>query len=343
MNIPDVILAQLEANEQVAKKFHYIETSVLTVLNFRDFFEQLLTKISQTFLIPHVWISIIQESNIAGQILTMEDSAILKSNTSFLTEKVFMTLVGPCRLPLLVNQNLEQFTPLMPPESNYVLGSLALVPIFLGDITVGSLNLADVSQERFKPGIDTDLLANLALKISLCLSNVAAHERLRAMAFNDPLTGLLNRRIMETILEREFERSMRYGSHLSVVFLDLDHFKNINDTFGHDQGDRTLVYFAGKLENAKRGTDIVARFAGDEFVVILPSTTDIEAESYIQRLETLMAEQPLKIEQGYLTIEFSWGIASIESPDIKTYSNLLKLADQRLYQSKSAKKNCLNH
>ncbi|MDY0219806.1 MAG: sensor domain-containing diguanylate cyclase [Desulfobacterium sp.] len=343
MNIPETILAQLEANEQVAKKFHYIETSVLTVLNFRDFFEQLLTKISQTFLIPHVWISIVQESKIACQILAMEDSTILKSSTGFLPQKDFLALVGHRRQPLLANQNLERFAPLLPPESSYKLGSIAIAPIFLDGITIGSLNQGDHSRDRFMPGIDTDLLARLALKISLCLSNVAAHEQLRTLAFHDVLTGLLNRRVMETILEREFQRSMRYDSPLSVVFLDLDHFKAINDAFGHDQGDKTLVYFAEKLENAKRTTDIVARFAGDEFVVILPSTTGKEAGRYIQRLETLLVDQPLRINQENHAIKFSWGTASIESLKIKTYSNLLKLADQRLYQSKNAKKKCLCH
>ena len=198
MKIPDAILARLEANEQVAKKFHHIEMSVLTILNFQDFFEQLLTRLGQTFQVPHVWISIFRDSAIADQILAMEDSAVLKSSTSFVTQGDFLRLIGPGRQPLLANQNLDRFLPLVPPEANYDIGSIAIAPIFLDGEGIGSLNQADSAWDRFMPGIDTDLLARLALKISLCLSNVAAHEKLRHLAFHDPLTGLLNRRVMVT-------------------------------------------------------------------------------------------------------------------------------------------------
>ncbi|ACN16663.1 putative reponse regulator (CheY and GGDEF domain family protein) [Desulforapulum autotrophicum HRM2] len=338
MKIPDAILARLAANEQVAKKFHHIEISVLTILNFQDFFEQLLTKVGQTFQIPHVWISIIQESAIADQILAMEDSAVLKSSTSFITHSTFLRLIGSYRQPLLANQNLDRFSPLVPPEAHYDIGSIAIAPLFIDGELIGSLNQADQVCDRFMPGIDTDLLARLSLKISLCLSNVAAHEKLRHLAFHDPLTGLLNRRVMETILEREFERAKRYCTPLSVVFLDLDHFKRINDTFGHDQGDRALVCFAQSLGAAKRANDIVARFAGDEFVVILPSTTRQETDSYLARLNALLAQQPVKVNQSCFQINFSWGVASISDLGINRSADLLRHADQQLYVTKKNKK-----
>ncbi len=338
MKIPDEILARLEANERVAKKFHHIEISLLTILNFQDFFEQLLTKVSQTFQIPHVWISIIRESAIADQILAMEDSAVLKSSTSFVTHRNFLRLIGSGRQPLLANQHLDRFSPLVPPEANYDIGSIAIAPIFLDGDGIGSLNQADQSCDRFMPGIDTDLLARLALKISLCLSNVAAHEKLRHLAFHDPLTGLLNRRVMETILEREFERARRYCTPLSLVFLDLDNFKRINDTFGHDQGDQALICFAQSLGAAQRTNDIVARFAGDEFVVILPSTTRKETAAYLARLKTLLAHHPLKIKESYLQIDFSWGVAAVSDPGINRSADLLRLADRQLYATKKSKK-----
>jgi len=191
------------------------------------------------------------------------------------------------------------------------------------------------------PGMDTEFLSRLALKISLCLSNVAAHEQLRHLAFHDPLTGLLNRRVMETILEREFQRSKRYHSPLSVIFLDLDHFKAINDTFGHDHGDKALICFAKSLNSVKRANDIPARFAGDEFVVILPSTTKKEANNYVIRLESILAQQPLRGKKSNFHLYFSSGISSISDPGITLSGDLLKLADQRLYLVKTAKKKTL--
>jgi len=334
MNIPETLLQRLEENEQVAKKFHYIENKILTILNFQDFFEQLLTEIGQTFCVPHVWISVINESSIAKQIQAMEDSYLLKSNTSFISEKDFMAVTGPTLRPFLANMELTRFCALFPLESDYNLGSIAVAPISLDGITIGSLNQGDSEADRFMPGIDTNLLESLALKISLCLSNVAAHEQLKHLAYHDPLTGLLNRRIMETILDKEFQRSKRYVLPLSIIFIDLDRFKAVNDTFGHDAGDMALIHLAHALRKAKRSTDILARFAGDEFVVILPSTTRIEAMNYIYRVKEFLAEKPVQTENSNFNIALSSGIASIPDPEILSSAELLKLADQRLYLAK---------
>ncbi len=334
MNIPESILQRLQENEQIAMKFHELESSILTILNFQDFFENLLTRISQTFIVPHVWISVIGESPIAEQILTMEDSDLLKAKTAFVSKKDFLALIGQTQRPLLANKDLTRFSALFPTRSNYSLGSMAVAPLSLDGVIIGSLNQADMDPDRFMPGIDTDLLERLALKISLCLSNVVAHEQLRHLAFHDPLTGLLNRRVMETMLEQEFERSKRYLSPLSVIFLDLDDFKGINDTFGHDQGDRALIHVARALTAEKRANDMVARFAGDEFVVILPSTIRAEATHYIERVKDVLAKQSVSTADGSFYINFSSGIASIPNPEISTSPALLKLADQRLYQSK---------
>ncbi|MCP4118117.1 MAG: sensor domain-containing diguanylate cyclase [Desulfobacteraceae bacterium] len=337
MQIPESILQRLEENERVAQKFHELESSILNILNFQDFFENLLTKISQSFHVPHVWISVIGESPIASQILGMEDSNLLKSKTAFVSRRNFHALIGQTRRPLLANTGLTRFSPLLPLRSDCRLGSVAVAPISLDGVIIGSLNQGDEDPERFMPGIDTDLLERLALKISLCLSNVAAHERLKHLAFHDPLTGLLNRRVMEKMLEQEYERSKRYQSPLSVIFLDLDDFKGINDTFGHDQGDRALIHISRALTAEKRANDMVARFAGDEFVVILPSTIRTEAGNYIQRVQELLAKQAVNAERGSFHIRFSAGIASVPDPDISSSTALLKLADQQLYQVKQKK------
>jgi len=338
MNIPESIIQRLEENEQVAIKFHELESSILNILNFQDFFENLLTKISQTFRVPHVWISVIGESPIAGQILAMEDSDLLKSKTAFVSKRDFHNLIGQTQRPLLANTELIRFSTLCPSRSDYRLGSIAIAPISLDGVIIGSLNQGDEDPNRFMPGIDADLLERLSLKISLCLSNVAAHERLQHLAFHDPLTGLLNRRVMETMLEQEYERSKRYRSPLSVIFLDLDDFKGINDTFGHDQGDRALIHLSRALTAEKRTNDIVARFAGDEFVVILPSTIQAEATHYIQRVKAILAEQSVTTADTSFYVNFSSGIASVPDPEAKaeiaSSTALLKLADQRLYQAK---------
>jgi diguanylate cyclase (GGDEF)-like protein len=207
----------------------------------------------------------------------------------------------------------------------------------LDGVIVGSLNQADTTTSRFHPDMDTELLEGLALKISLCLSNVTAHERIKYMAFHDPLTGLLNRRVMEKILEREFQRSQRYRSDLAVIFLDLDKFKAINDRFGHDQGDAALIHVADALVTNKRTMDVAVRFAGDEFVVILPETDHVKARQYIDRVRHYLDRHPVMTAQNRFPVRLSSGVASALEAGISSFKELLKRADDRLYGAKKKK------
>ena len=226
---------------------------------------------------------------------------------------------------------------MIPEQSEYQIGSIAIAPITLDGEIVGSFNQADTDIYRFQPGIDSSLLERLAIKVSLCLSNVTAHEQLKFLAFHDPLTGLLNRGVMERVLEREFQRSKRYHIDLTLLFLDLDDFKSINDTHGHDNGDKALCHTANCLNTLKRDSDIVARFAGDEFVVILPSTNKDQAESYIKRVKQFLADAPLYAGDTAFYVKLSHGLSSVFEKGIDASENLLKTADKRLYQAKQNK------
>lgn len=181
-------------------------------------------------------------------------------------------------------------------------------------------------------------MEQLALKISLCLSNVAAHEQLKFLAFHDPLTGLLNRGVMNRVLEREFSRATRYGTDLSLIFLDLDSFKAINDKAGHDVGDQVLCTLAGVLTAQKRESDIVARFAGDEFIVILPSSNISQAERYIHRVKYDLETTPVNCGKKNYFIRLSHGIANILDAGISAPRDMIRIADTRMYEAKALKK-----
>lgn len=338
MGIPKALIDRLKENEETAHKFNKIEISILSILNFNDFFERLLYEISDKFSIPHIWISIIQESTIAKQLKEHNESERLKTALAFVSKKTFLSIIQNQLTPQLANENLGIYKALMPEVSDFTIGSIAIAPITLDGEIVGSINQVDVDPHRFEPGIDTSLLEQLALKASLCLSNVTAHEQLKFLAFHDPLTGLLNRGVMERVLEREFNRATRYKSQLSLIFLDLDDFKIINDTAGHDAGDKALCIAADTLTRLKRDSDIVARFAGDEFVVILPSTTKTDASQYIKRVTTYLDAHPLSVNKNIFPIKMSHGISTVSDMGISDTQSLLKAADQSLYRKK-AKKN----
>ncbi|MFH2059020.1 MAG: sensor domain-containing diguanylate cyclase [Pseudomonadota bacterium] len=338
MPIPNSLLDRLKQNEIVARRFHEIEISILTILNFQDFIEKLLSEISTKFSVPYTWLSIIEESNISQYLHNIQNSALLSKSTAFLSKEGFSDITQNRLKPLLANKELNRFNPILPEVSDYDIGSIAIAPITLDGEIVGSINQADIDKFRFEPGIDTSLLEQLALKVSLCLSNVTAHERLKFLAFHDPLTGLLNRGVMEKILEREFLRSKRYHIDLTTIFLDLDDFKSINDTYGHDNGDLALCHTADCLNRLKRDSDIVARFAGDEFVVILPSTNKEQAETYIKRVKQELANKPLFANNTTFNVKLSYGLSSVFEKGMGSSAILLKAADKRLYQAKKNKK-----
>ena len=338
MEIPRHLLERLKQNEEIARKFNEIEISILSILNFRDFFERLLFEIADKFSIPYIWISIIENSSIAGQLQGHSESETLQSCMAFVEQDRFLSIIKE-QTPVLANDNLHLFKDLMPVTLTAPIGSIAIAPITLDGKLVGSINQADINPKRFEPGIDTSLLEQLAQKVSLCLSNVTAHEQLKFLAFHDPLTGLFNRGVFQRIIDREFFRAKRYHDELSLIFMDLDDFKAINDTIGHSGGDQALCYLAQTLIQLKREPDVVSRFAGDEFVMILPSTQTSQAEQFIKRIHDYLEAHPMKTHGKEITIRISHGTAGIADAGVSDPDSLLKLADTRMYQQKAQKKN----
>ena len=333
----DRLLRRLEENEDIARKFHEIEIEILSVLNFIDLFESLLTALKEKFHVPYVWISLIEQSEVSTLIQSLEESDTLRDRLNIIDRASFVERVGRSTKPLLINKDLGYYSKLMLNDKTFQISSMALAPISLDGEIIGSLNQGDSSPMRFRPGIDTSLLERLSVKVSLCISNVTAHEKLRFLAYHDPLTGLLNRRVMAAILEREFNRMQRYGNPLSLAFLDLDDFKRINDQYGHDCGDRLLTYVAERLIEVSRISDIVSRFAGDEFIVILPQTTRENAEALMNRFRDNLLENPLVHGGIQIPISVTFGVSSTEDKTIGEPDLLIKRADEIQYEAKKNK------
>mgnify|MGYP004701773583 CR=1 FL=1 len=332
------IIERFRENEELARKFHEVETSILSIFHFADLFEVLLTQISESFKIPFVWISLIEQTELSGLMREVGRSQALREQLNRVDRETLLGLTEGRNTPLLVNGDLRAYFRLFPAERRFIIRSLAMVPLFLDGELIGTLNCADASPERYRPGLNPVFLERLAVKVSLCLSNVTAHERLRVQAHHDSLTNLYNRRALEEGLKRELGRVRRYAGLLSLVFLDLDEFKGVNDTFGHDAGDRVLVHLARVLQAMTREADLVARLAGDEFVLVLPETPPESARRLLQRIQQRLCAEPCSEGQQQIVIGLSYGIASTLDGDFEEVAPLLKLADERLYQFKRERK-----
>ncbi len=234
------LIEQVKHNDEITRKFFEIEKRILSILNYKDLFESLLREIKIKFNMPYAWISIIEKSDLFNFIQSLETSDILKKHMNIVDKNTFLKLVGTKTTPLLINDNLKAYSKLIPRQDKHNIRSIAISPISLDGEIIGSLNQAHILPGHFKPGLDTSSLEQLAVKVSFCLSNVTAHEKLKFLAYIDSLTGLLNRRAMENALKREFNREKRYKRMLTVVFIDLDDFKSVNDIYGHDRGDELL-------------------------------------------------------------------------------------------------------
>lgn len=168
----------------------------------------------------------------------------------------------------------------------------------------------------------------------------AAREQMRQLAMTDPLTQLLNRRAAIDALRRDEDRMRRERRPLGVVMVDLDHFKSINDQHGHAAGDAILQGAAECLTASVRGGDYVARWGGEEFLVVLPGADPIQCAEVAERCRNLLAQQRRKLEDGrVLTITASFGSASTEGMDRTDVMTLIQNADKALYWAKESGRN----
>jgi diguanylate cyclase (GGDEF)-like protein len=187
---------------------------------------------------------------------------------------------------------------------------------------------------------EVDLFGYLAAQAGVSIENIDLHETVQRQAVTDELTGLNNVRHFHETLDREIERSARFNYDIGLVMMDIDNFKRINDTYGHQQGDLVLVEVARVLRTQARDVDEPARYGGEEMAVILPQTdiggADLQAERLRAAIEALAI--PRLDGDGHLTVTASFGVASVPGGTVEK-DGLIAAADAALYRAKHAGKN----
>ena len=220
--------------------------------------------------------------------------------------------------------------------------SIAMIPLSHRGKLLGSINLCSNDPLRFTRVHASDFLAHLGIIASFCIENVINRARLMRSGFTDVLTGWHNRRYLTVRLNEELARARRDRSRLVCLMLDVDHFKQVNDTWGHAAGDAVLRELAQRIESQVRASDVAARYGGEEFVVLLPGTDVSSASKLAERIRREIGQSSIALPGGEaVTITASIGIAEVspgpDDKDLKTLGDsLIARADVALYAAKSA-------
>ncbi len=249
---------------------------------------------------------------------------------------------------VIVNSNFDDYDPLRLCSQLRSLERTRIIPLLLvteqgaEDMVVRALDLG-VNDYISRPIDPNELIARSLTQIRRKRYN----DRLRAslqqtieLAVTDPLTGLNNRRYLENHMKTLFARATARGRPLSICVADLDRFKSINDTYGHDAGDEVLKQFAARVRSTVRGADLACRFGGEEFVVVMPDTDGEAAQGIAERLRIAVERDAFELRgKGIrISVTASMGIATVD-PNVRTPEQLFKKADEALYEAKHRGRN----
>lgn len=215
--------------------------------------------------------------------------------------------------------------------------SMAALPLFKDDLVLGAISVYSASLKEYNDD-QIRLLETVTRLASDALANAVNHARAESNALTDPLTGLPNARSLLLRFEEEVARANRTGKPFQLIMLDLDDFKLVNDTFGHKLGDRMLREVAALVQGQFREYDFLARYAGDEFVAIVPDVAPDQVEELRERIERTVSDFSIEIRsQGRARVGISVG-AALFGNDGETLDQLVIAADQAMYQAKSTHK-----
>lgn len=215
--------------------------------------------------------------------------------------------------------------------------SLLCLPLLVHERALGTLILGSRRRGAFGEAVRPTLEV-LASHVAVSLANARMFKRLEEMATTDGLTGLFNSRTVAEMAQAKVKSSIRFNKPLSVLVCDIDHFKRVNDTYGHDIGDVVIKGFADVLKRTKRDTDVVGRFGGEEFVVVCEETDGEGATLLAERIRTELEAAKFHSEQGSLQVTCSVGVATFPAAG-RDWEALFKATDEALYVSKRGGRN----
>jgi diguanylate cyclase (GGDEF)-like protein/PAS domain S-box-containing protein len=313
-------------------------TSSFILSELMDNLVNLLRK-SFSYYAVNVWLK-----NEAGDTLTLENSSGMSGQNMDgqeyllpLEKRSIITNVcktGRYRLVYDVINDAPDYAPMdIFPNTR----SKIVLPLRKGDKIFGVLDIHSDKLDTFVYN-DVMLLQTLADQAAVSIENANLYSKVEYLATNDALSGLYNRRYLFELSRIEVERSSRYGCPLSAVILDIDHFKKVNDTYGHNVGDQVIQGLGAVIRKNLRNVDITGRYGGEEFVFLLPETELPQAEHVANRLRQAIASTVFDTTRGPVSITISLGVAKLEDENPEL-GYMLDCADKAMYRAKLTGRN----
>lgn len=338
------LLERLRYENEKLETILQVEEGVSSILNLNDLTQFVIDKISQVIACERVSLMVVCEDEclIIKAAKGLSDEII--KNTRIKKGEEISGSVAQMGKSLLV-ENIETH-PLFGKRSNpkYTSKSFLSIPLIYQSKVIGVINAVDKIPSFDASTIfnqsDLKFLSIIANYVAIAIENARLFEEKSYLAITDHLTNLYNRRYLHEHLETEIKRVRRYQRPLSLIMVDIDHFKNYNDTWGHPMGDAILREVAHSFKSQIREADIVARYGGEEFCIILPDTKLKGAVGLAEQIREAIEEKPFEFEQsqpgGKLTI--SCGVANFHL-GLGGGEELIKQADEALYMAKNEGRN----
>ena len=334
ISLMGLVIARYLREQQAARRenflalLHEVTMDGISAVSADEYMESVVQGISRRLGYRHVAIFLLDDQG---------EALVLRAQKGYTTggQRVSVPVTSRSRIIVrafergrVVRSSDPRGAALYRPHMERGRSELAL-PLMVGGKAIGVLGLESSHADCFTRE-DIRNLTPLATGVGLMLANMQINQLLRRQALQDALTGAHNRHAMEGIVAEELARARRHEHDLSFVMLDVDEFKFINDRLGHAEGDRVLETFVVVLRSSLRSVDKVIRYGGDEFLLVLPETSQKDTEAVLERVFTCVEQ---KVQTALGPVHFSAGVATLEGDGPQ--ADLVALADKRMYEAKA--------
>ncbi len=341
MESADELMTRIEANDDKMRRSQQRELGLLKAEDLDTLLTEMLVGLKASYDLPYVSVVLCDPDHDIRHLMLAAGAPAENYDGLLMVES--LTGMAPqyvaLRTPWLGAYTGSDHQMIFPNAGP--LASVAMIPLMHRKKLIGSINLGSGDSKRFTHGHAADFLAHLGVIASFCIENVVNRARLLRSGFTDVLTGWNNRRYLQVRLNEELARARRDASNLVCLMLDVDHFKRVNDTWGHAAGDAALRELANRIDSQVRASDVAVRYGGEEFVVLMPDSDTVTGERLAERVRHVISATPFNLpREDEVTITASIGIAGVrpepEDNDLKTIGDaLIARADVALYRAKS--------